>query len=115
MALGKIAPESPGKIYSLSDIRGAVYGALSGIVGNDCSGVPDDMSFRNQLGLDSLDCVEYVTALEESLGFLFPDEDLEKLQTPGQTIDYLRAHLQKSGRFASSDRLHSPEPMRMVA
>nr|CAB3264253.1 acyl carrier protein, mitochondrial-like [Phallusia mammillata] len=45
--------------------------------------------FMNDLGLDSLDHVEIVMAVENEFGHHIPDIDAEKLLTPQELIDYL--------------------------
>ncbi|KAK2581341.1 hypothetical protein KPH14_008111 [Odynerus spinipes] len=48
-----------------------------------------DSHFINDLGLDSLDHVEVVMAIEDEFGFEIPDMDAEKLMTPGQIVLYV--------------------------
>nr|AAI52173.1 Zgc:92607 protein [Danio rerio] len=45
--------------------------------------------FMKDLGLDSLDQVEIIMAMEDELGFEIPDEDAEKLMTPEQVVQYI--------------------------
>ena len=45
--------------------------------------------FVEDLGADSLDCVELVMALEEEFGFAIPDEQAEKLKTLGDAVAYV--------------------------
>lgn len=40
------------------------------------------------LGLDSLDQMEIIMAMEDKLGFEIPDTDAEKLMYPQETVDY---------------------------
>lgn len=49
-------------------------------------------SFRDDLGVDSLDLFELVMTLEEEYSFEIPAEDLETLDTVGSVIDYLSDH-----------------------
>ncbi|XP_015186173.1 PREDICTED: acyl carrier protein, mitochondrial [Polistes dominula] len=48
-----------------------------------------DSHFVNDLGLDSLDHVEVIMAIEDEFGFEIPDMDAEKLITPGHIIRYV--------------------------
>jgi len=48
-----------------------------------------DTHFINDLGLDSLDHVELIVALEEEFNCEIPDEDAEKLMTPKLIHEYL--------------------------
>ena len=50
-------------------------------------------SFLDDLGADSLDIVELVMSMEEEFDVEIPDEDVEKLRTIGDAIEYLREHL----------------------
>lgn len=48
------------------------------------------------LGVDSLDTVELVMALEEAFGFEMPDEDTDKIRTVGDIIEYVRERIEKT-------------------
>lgn len=50
-----------------------------------------ETSFKDDLGVDSLDLFELVMALEEEFGTEIPSEDLEKLTTVGSVIEYIEA------------------------
>ncbi|KAH3873325.1 acyl carrier protein, mitochondrial-like isoform X1 [Dreissena polymorpha] len=45
--------------------------------------------FMNDLGLDSLDHVEVIMAMEDEFGFEIPDVDSERLMTPKDIIVYI--------------------------
>ncbi|XP_034942115.1 acyl carrier protein, mitochondrial isoform X2 [Chelonus insularis] len=45
--------------------------------------------FINDLGLDSLDHVEVIMAVEDDFGFEIPDVDAEKLMTPAALVRYI--------------------------
>ena len=47
-------------------------------------------SFIDDLGADSLDIVELVMTLEETIDIEIPDDDAEKMQTIADAIDYLK-------------------------
>lgn len=47
-------------------------------------------SFKEDLGADSLDLFELVMALEDEYSVEIPSEDLEKLVTVGDVVDYLK-------------------------
>lgn len=53
--------------------------------------VTEASSFKEDLGADSLDLFELVMALEDEYSVEIPAEDLEKLLTVGQVMDYLKA------------------------
>ncbi|KAM8793419.1 acyl carrier protein, mitochondrial-like [Eudromia elegans] len=45
--------------------------------------------FMKDLGLDSLDQVEIIMAMEDEFGFEIPDGDAEKLMCPQEIVDYI--------------------------
>lgn len=57
--------------------------------------IKNESSFVEDLGVDSLDTVELVMALEEEFECEIPDEEAEKITTVQQAIDYIVAHLNK--------------------
>ena len=46
--------------------------------------------FKEDLNVDSLDLFELVMAFEEAYNVEIPSEDLEKLETVGDVMDYIR-------------------------
>jgi len=48
-----------------------------------------DSHFMQDLGLDSLDHVEVVMAMEDEFGFEIPDGDAEKLLRPSDVVRYI--------------------------
>lgn len=59
-------------------------------LGIDDIDVDEDTSFKDDLGADSLDLYELVMAFEEEYDIEIPTEDLEKISTVGEMIDYLK-------------------------
>ena len=49
-----------------------------------------ESSFKDDLNADSLDLFEMVMALEDNYGVEIPSEDLEKLLTVGDVVNYLK-------------------------
>uniref|UniRef100_A0A8C3F3H8 Acyl carrier protein n=1 Tax=Chrysemys picta bellii TaxID=8478 RepID=A0A8C3F3H8_CHRPI len=45
--------------------------------------------FMKDLGLDSLDQVEIIMAMEDEFGFEIPDVEAEKLMCPQEIVDYI--------------------------
>ncbi|KAI9518367.1 NADH dehydrogenase 1, alpha/beta subcomplex subunit 1 ndufab1/ACP [Dissostichus eleginoides] len=45
--------------------------------------------FMKDLGLDSLDQVEIIMAMEDEFGFEIPDGEAEKLMTPDEIVQYI--------------------------
>ena len=48
-----------------------------------------DSHFINDLGLDSLDHVEVIMAMEDEFGFEIPDGDAERLHRPADIVQYI--------------------------
>ena len=48
-----------------------------------------DSHFTNDLGLDSLDQVEVIMAMEDEFGFEIPDGDSERLMRPSDIVQYI--------------------------
>lgn len=53
--------------------------------------IKETSSFKEDLGVDSLDLFELVMALEEEFGVEIPSEDLENITTVKAVVDYLKA------------------------
>jgi acyl carrier protein len=58
--------------------------------------VTNEASSVDDLGVDSLDTVKLVMALEEEFKAEIPDEEAEKITTVQQAIDYVRSHTSPS-------------------
>lgn len=56
--------------------------------------VTPNAHFQNDLGLDSLDAVEIVMALEEEFGFEIPDNEADKINSIGLAVDFISSHPQ---------------------
>lgn len=53
--------------------------------------ITEGTNFKEDLNADSLDLFELVMALEDEFGIEIPSEDLEKLVTVGDVLEYLAA------------------------
>ncbi|KAK1364659.1 Acyl carrier protein [Heracleum sosnowskyi] len=58
----------------------------------DPSKVTPDVHFQKDLGLDSLDTVEIVMALEEEFKLEIPDKEADKIDSCGLAIEYIYNH-----------------------
>ncbi|CAB3227310.1 unnamed protein product [Arctia plantaginis] len=54
-----------------------------------CSQLSLESHFINDLGLDSLDHVEVIMAMEDEFGFEIPDVDAERLLRPKDIVQYI--------------------------
>eukprot|EP00262_Sarcandra_glabra_P007295 TRINITY_DN2000_c0_g1_i10.p1 TRINITY_DN2000_c0_g1~~TRINITY_DN2000_c0_g1_i10.p1 ORF type:complete len:119 (+),score=19.93 TRINITY_DN2000_c0_g1_i10:278-634(+) len=58
----------------------------------DPSKVTPNVHFQNDLGLDSLDTVEIVMAIEEEFKLEIPDKEADKIDSCSLAIEYVAAH-----------------------
>lgn len=61
-------------------------------LGVEESKITENASFKDDLGADSLDLFELTMALEDEYGIEIPAEDLEKIVTVGDVVEYVNAH-----------------------
>ncbi|CAO1632238.1 unnamed protein product [Jaminaea pallidilutea] len=74
---------------SHQEIQNRILDILKSFEKVDPSKVNADASFTSTLGLDSLDAVEVVMAIEEEFNIEIPDADADAIQTVGQAIEYI--------------------------
>lgn len=55
------------------------------------SEIKAESNFKDDLGADSLDLFELVMSLEEEYGVEIPSEDLEKIATVNDVLNYLKS------------------------
>jgi acyl carrier protein len=73
-----------------AEIRAAVLDILEGIAPDeDLSGLKDDVSFREQLELDSMDFLEIVMELRKRYRIQVPEDDYMELRSMDSTVAYL--------------------------
>lgn len=85
------APAAKEEPKSADELEKRVLYIIADQLVTDKDRVNLDSDVVNDLGADSLDCVEIVMALEEEFGMAIPEEDAEKLRTPRQVVEYFRA------------------------
>ncbi|KAI1371614.1 acyl carrier protein [Hypoxylon crocopeplum] len=56
---------------------------------NDPSNIKPTAHFSNDLGLDSLDTVEVVMAIEEEFSIEIPDKDADAIHSVNQAVEYI--------------------------
>jgi NADH dehydrogenase (ubiquinone) 1 alpha/beta subcomplex 1 len=77
---------------SVEEIRRRVLDVCKSFDKISAEKLTDDTNFMNDLGLDSLDHVELIMAMEDEFGFEIPDTDAEKLLRPDDVIKYIASH-----------------------
>ena len=60
------------------------------IVGLPAEDVQPEKAFVDDLDIDSLSMVEIVVAAEERFGVKIPDEEVKKLKTVGDAVNYIQ-------------------------
>lgn len=73
----------------MSQIENKVKEIIIKVLGVKESEVTRDASFVNDLGADSLDCVELVIDFEHEFGIEIDDNEAENINTVGEAIDYI--------------------------
>lgn len=57
--------------------------------------ISEKISLKDDLGVDSIELMEFVINVEDAFSISIPDEDVETLMTIGDLIDYLQKKLAK--------------------
>ena len=79
---------------TLDEIRAAVLDALGGIAPEaDPSTLDPEASLREELELDSMDHLNFLIALHDTLGVEIPEADYPRLQTLNEVVAYLTQKL----------------------
>ena len=73
-----------------AEIRETIIGILSDIAPDeDYDALQDDVSFRDQLGMDSMDSMDVVLELRKKFKLQIPESDYPRLYSMNSTIVYL--------------------------
>ncbi|PWA72678.1 acyl carrier protein [Artemisia annua] len=86
--------EVRGTFLDKSEVTDRVVTCVKNFQKVDPSKVTPTAHFQNDLGLDSLDTVEVVMALEEEFGFEIPDNEADKISTISHAVDFIASHPQ---------------------
>ncbi|AWN17987.1 MULTISPECIES: acyl carrier protein [Bacteria] len=57
--------------------------------------VTEETSLKDELGVDSIDLMEFVVNLEDEFSIEIPDDDIETIEQLGDMLDYLEGRLVK--------------------
>ncbi|SHO79007.1 Similar to S.cerevisiae protein ACP1 (Mitochondrial matrix acyl carrier protein) [Malassezia sympodialis ATCC 42132] len=74
---------------SLEEIKARINEVLKSFEKVDAAKLTPTASFMGDLGLDSLDSVEVVMAIEEEFNIEIPDADADAITTVQQAVDYI--------------------------
>ncbi|XP_027085698.2 acyl carrier protein 2, mitochondrial [Coffea arabica] len=86
--------EVRGSFLDKSEVTDRVVTVVKNFQKVDPSKVSPSAHFHNDLGLDSLDTVEIVMALEEEFGFEIPDNEADKISSINLAVDFIASHPQ---------------------
>ena len=62
---------------------------IAGVLNVDVNEITMETTFKEDLGADSLDLFEVVMGIEEEFDVTIENEDLEKIETVKDAIDYI--------------------------
>jgi NADH dehydrogenase (ubiquinone) 1 alpha/beta subcomplex 1 len=81
---------SAGGALNKEEVEGRIISLLQGFDKvNDVSNIKTPGHFANDLGLDSLDTVEVVMAIEEEFSIEIPDKDADSIHSLEQAVEYI--------------------------
>ncbi|XP_076953344.1 acyl carrier protein 2, mitochondrial-like [Bidens hawaiensis] len=86
--------EVRGSFLDKSEVTDRVVTCVKNFQKVDPSKVTSCAHFQNDLGLDSLDTVEIVMALEKEFGFEIPDNEADKISSIDLAVDFITSHPQ---------------------
>lgn len=66
---------------------------LAGQLDVDAEEMSLDTKIAEDLGADSLDVVELLMAIEDEFSVEIPDEEIEKLKTIGDVVEYIQNNM----------------------
>ncbi|KAF9306824.1 hypothetical protein BGZ93_004198 [Podila epicladia] len=80
---------SAGAGLARSDVEKRVLDILAGFNKVDANKISLKANFNADLGLDSLDTVEVVMAIEEEFSIEIPDKDADEIKSAEQAVEYI--------------------------
>ncbi|KAL7109978.1 hypothetical protein ACP275_06G208700 [Erythranthe tilingii] len=90
----QFSDEAKGSFLEKSEVADRVLSVVKKFQKVDPSKVTPTAHFQNDLGLDSLDSVEVVMALEEEFAFEIPDTEADKINSINLAVDFIASHPQ---------------------
>ncbi|KPM37252.1 hypothetical protein AK830_g9332 [Neonectria ditissima] len=81
---------SAGGSLNKEEVEGRIMSLLQGFDKvNDVTNIKPAAHFANDLGLDSLDTVEVVMAIEEEFSIEIPDKDADSIHSVEHAVEYI--------------------------
>ncbi|KAG2307273.1 hypothetical protein Bca4012_083710 [Brassica carinata] len=90
----RFSEEVRGSFLDKSEVTDRVVSVVKTFQKVEPSKVTPKAHFQSDLGLDSLDTVEVVMALEEEFGFEIPDNEADKIQSIDLAVEFIASHPQ---------------------
>ncbi|CAL9777377.1 unnamed protein product [Musa acuminata subsp. burmannicoides] len=90
----RFSNEVMGSFLDKSEVADRITTVVKNFQKVDPSKVTPNAHFQKDLGLDSLDTVEIVMALEEEFGFEIPDNEADKIDSINVAVDFIASHPQ---------------------
>jgi acyl carrier protein len=82
----------------MTDLRAAFLEDLTAVAPDlDATTIGDSDHLQDDLGLDSMDFLNLVSALHKRFGLPIPEADYPRLATPAKAVDYLSQMLSRQG------------------
>jgi acyl carrier protein len=72
------------------DTEAVLAGILQRYIKARPAKITREQRFQADLGIDSLAMIDVAVAAEDAFGVRIPDEDLERLATVGDAVDYIQ-------------------------
>jgi acyl carrier protein len=79
-------------VATADEIREGLASILNEVADVAPDDVSDEKSFTDDLDVDSLSMVEVAMAAEEKFGVKIPDDELPKLKTVGDAVNYIQSN-----------------------
>ncbi|KAK8925626.1 hypothetical protein KSP39_PZI017988 [Platanthera zijinensis] len=92
--LRRFSEEIRGTFLDKAEVTDRIIKVVKNFQKVDPSKVTPQAHFQNDLGLDSLDTVEVVMALEEEFSFEIPDNEADKIDSINVAADFIASHPQ---------------------
>ena len=77
---------------SQADVLAGLKEIVEEVAGIPAASIELGKNFRNDLEVDSLSMVEVVVAAEEKFGVKIPDEEVTKMATVGDAVNFIVAN-----------------------